>query len=373
MFAITEDMENAHRARSAHEAVWLKKVAAFDRSDEWRAAGYRSSAAALRSICRMNPGVARAHIVLARKLEQLSEVASALAAGDIARDHATVIATAFTPARADELAPLEPKLVLLARISNPHELDIGVRRLTDAIDGDGGDVTEGDEHKLRRYHASRSFGNRLNINGLFENEAADIHEKALAAELKRDQRADDDRTFGQRQADAMTNIMRQSLDREELDSEHGAQPHVYYVVHADEHPGATPELIDLIRTERRNANRLSATTLERIMCDCNLTRIIMTGTSEILDVGRTTRTATAAQWKALVIRDQHCQHPGCRQPPSRCQAHHRKHWARPHDGNTDLDNLELLCWFHHRQRHKNDATSRGDPANPQHLGSRNAA
>ena len=88
------------------------------------------------------------------------------------------------------------------------------------------------------------------------------------------------------------------------------------------------------------------------MCDCDLTRIVMAGRSEILDVGRATRTATPAQWKALVVRDRHCQAPGCTQPPSRCQAHHIRHWT---DGGTsDLDNVELLCWHHHRQRHIED-------------------
>jgi hypothetical protein len=103
---------------------------------------------------------------------------------------------------------------------------------------------------------------------------------------------------------------------------------------------------------------LSDASRERIMCDCNLTRIIMYGPSEVLDVGRTTRTATPAQWKALVLRDGHCQHPGCRQPPRRCQAHHKRHWAPPYYGTTDLDNLELLCTFHHREHHKHDARAR---------------
>jgi hypothetical protein len=120
----------------------------------------------------------------------------------------------------------------------------------------------------------------------------------------------------------------------------------------------TPGLLDLIRSEHRNANQLSDATRERIMCDCNLTRIIVNGPSEILDVGRSTRPATPAQWKALVLRDVHCQHPGCRQPPRRCQAHHKSHWAPPYYGRTDLDNLELLCRFHHRERHKHDARAR---------------
>ena len=53
---------------------------------------------------------------------------------------------------------------------------------------------------------------------------------------------------------------------------------------------------------------------------CDISRVVVAGRSEVLDVGRATPTATPAQWKALVIRDQHCQHPGCERPPSHCQA-----------------------------------------------------
>jgi hypothetical protein len=42
--------------------------------------------------------------------------------------------------------------------------------------------------------------------------------------------------------------------------------------------------------------------------------------------------------------------------PSSCQAHHVVHWTR--GGPTNLDNLRLLCWNHHRERHNHDARAR---------------
>ena len=44
--------------------------------------------------------------------------------------------------------------------------------------------------------------------------------------------------------------------------------------------------------------------------------------------GRTTRTATTAQRKALAARDGGCIIPGCRIPAENCQAHHVTDWAR---------------------------------------------
>ena len=357
MFALLSALVERRSELDALEAEWLHEVAEYHRSEEWRAQSYASAAAALSDAGRMDSGVAHGHVNLARKLEKMPSVAEAFRCGEISARHAAVFATALTPARAAEMSTVEDRLVEVARQNPPKVLAGAVARLVEAIDGDGGAESEEAVYRRRRYHGSRSIDDMLNVNALYDPESADIHEAAINAELKRDQRANDDRTMSQRKADAVTNLFRQSLDRGEVGTSRAALPHVTYVVHIDAHPAATGELVELIRTDRHTFGHVSATTLERIMCDCDVTRVVMTGASEILDVGRATRTATAAQWKALVVRDGHCQAPGCRQPPDRCQAHHKRHWGPPSYGRTDLDNLEL-CWFHHREKHKHDAQAR---------------
>ncbi len=71
------------------------------------------------------------------------------------------------------------------------------------------------------------------------------------------------------------------------------------------------------------------------------------GTRLPLAVGRTARTATPAQRRALAVRDRGCIIPGCGIPAEACQSHHVEDWAT--GGNTDLPSLALLCWAHHRQ------------------------
>jgi hypothetical protein len=66
-----------------------------------------------------------------------------------------------------------------------------------------------------------------------------------------------------------------------------------------------------------------------------------------LAVGRSQRTATSSQRRALAIRDHGCVIPGCGIPAEACQAHHLADWAA--GGATDIENLALLCWAHHRQ------------------------
>jgi len=72
------------------------------------------------------------------------------------------------------------------------------------------------------------------------------------------------------------------------------------------------------------------------------------GTRIPLAVGRTARTATPAQRRALAVRDRGCIIPGCAIPAEACQTHHVEDWAA--GGHTDMPNMALLCWAHHRQR-----------------------
>jgi 5-methylcytosine-specific restriction endonuclease McrA len=76
----------------------------------------------------------------------------------------------------------------------------------------------------------------------------------------------------------------------------------------------------------------------------------MQGRSQLLDLGRRTRTVPERLRRALVLRDEHCQFPGCRAPASWCDAHHLVWWTR--GGETSLWNLVLLCRRHHVAVHE---------------------
>ncbi|MCZ6852906.1 MAG: HNH endonuclease signature motif containing protein [Gammaproteobacteria bacterium] len=53
--------------------------------------------------------------------------------------------------------------------------------------------------------------------------------------------------------------------------------------------------------------------------------------------------------RALKRRDKGCRFPGCEQTHY-VDAHHIHHWA--HGGETNLENLVLLCRYHHRHLHE---------------------
>ncbi|MDZ7930754.1 MAG: DUF222 domain-containing protein [Rhodococcus sp. (in: high G+C Gram-positive bacteria)] len=97
---------------------------------------------------------------------------------------------------------------------------------------------------------------------------------------------------------------------------------------------------------------LSRSTSRQLACDCVLTAIVMDEHGSPINLARTARTVTAKQKRALIARDHTCAFPGCGKPASWTEAHHIWHWAD--GGPTDMNNLVLLCGFHHRLMHHSD-------------------
>jgi hypothetical protein len=73
---------------------------------------------------------------------------------------------------------------------------------------------------------------------------------------------------------------------------------------------------------------------------------VTTPQGAVLDLYRTRRIASPSQTVALIARDGGCSFPGCDTPPSWCERHHIVAWQD--GGATNLDNLTLVCRYHHR-------------------------
>ena len=69
----------------------------------------------------------------------------------------------------------------------------------------------------------------------------------------------------------------------------------------------------------------------------------------VLNLGRTRRIATRGQSAALIARDRGCSFPGCDRAPEWSERHHVIPWID--GGPTDLNNLTLLCVYHHHNFH----------------------
>lgn len=94
---------------------------------------------------------------------------------------------------------------------------------------------------------------------------------------------------------------------------------------------------------------VSVQAAQRMTCDCNLQRVLLSPEGLPMDVGRSERFFTPAMRKALAIRDGGCVFPWCDKPPSWSHAHHIKPWFE--GGETSLANAALLCSHHHHDVH----------------------
>ena len=72
---------------------------------------------------------------------------------------------------------------------------------------------------------------------------------------------------------------------------------------------------------------------------------VLNRSGAVLTLGRSRRIASRSQTLALAARDGGCSFPGCDLPPPWCERHHITAWID--GGGTDLDNLTLLCRYHH--------------------------
>lgn len=93
---------------------------------------------------------------------------------------------------------------------------------------------------------------------------------------------------------------------------------------------------------------IAAIEAQRLSCDGRIQLITTDDDGTPIGVGRTTRRIPFWLERLVRQRDGGCRFPGCRRTRW-TQIHHIVHWT--HGGATDLDNLIVLCGYHHRMLH----------------------
>jgi len=93
--------------------------------------------------------------------------------------------------------------------------------------------------------------------------------------------------------------------------------------------------------------------LQRLACDARIQVVAENEANDAIALGRTKREPSASMMRQLRHRDRGCRFPGCGSTAF-ANAHHIVWWSR--GGATDLDNLLLICGFHHRLVHEHGWT-----------------
>jgi hypothetical protein len=103
--------------------------------------------------------------------------------------------------------------------------------------------------------------------------------------------------------------------------------------------------------ETDNGIPLPVATVRRLCCDAEILPAVLGADGEILDAGRSARTANRAQRRALRAMHRGCAHPDCTVGFDACRIHHVRWWWNQR-GRTDIDNLLPLCERHHHLVHE---------------------
>ena len=159
--------------------------------------------------------------------------------------------------------------------------------------------------------------------------------------------ASDSRTTEQRRGDALVEVCRRAVAAGAA-TQAGVKATVIVTIGLDDlhrrtRPGTLVGGVDA-------GTLLGPETVRRMTCDGAVIPVVVGADGHILHFGRTERWFTAAQIRALWLRDRHCTFPGCSVPATWCDAHHVWHWCD--GGPTDLENGALLCGRHHTVVHR---------------------
>ena len=322
-------------------------AAAFAETDEYDNQGFVSPIHWIRLNCHMTGGAAADRIAVGQQLQSVPESHQSLEEGEIGFAHLAHIAR--TAAAIEETGTNKP-FDETPLLDKARDLSVGrfidlCHHMRHAADPEGYAAQEVAGVEARSLTMKTGEGGMVWVRGVFDPEGAAVLRTAYEPLARRNGK-DDDRKRDRRLGDALVELARRSLDQGLVPQRGSARPHLQVTTTLEtllQHTGATAADLEF-------SLPISAKAVERLACDCSVTRILLGADSAVIDVGRSKRVITPAQSKALKVRDKGCRFPGCDRPATWTSGHHLVHWIR--GGPSDMPNLVLLCYRHHWMVHE---------------------
>jgi hypothetical protein len=266
--------------------------------------------------------------------------------GRVSTDQARLLFR-LTDAVPEEYRSAEDALIGIIEPLSVRDTAAALEYWRQSVDG----PTDTDTQTTRRgVSLSRCMDGMRRIDGWMTDIASEALETALGA-LMPPPGPDEDRSPRQRRHDALEDLARWFLDSGTGPLNGAEKPHIMVMADLDALAGIAGGTHETIRRQV-----LTVAKVRELACDATVSRIVLGPESEILDVGRKTRVWPASIRRAIIARDRHCTAPGCDRGPQWCDIHHIIHWGD--HGNTSVDNGRLLCRFHHRLQHTQEAQER---------------
>ncbi len=392
--ALGEDLVEIGRAIDRLEAERLRRLHRFDAEHGGYVDGGGTSMSWLRRSCGMTARAAAYRVHLARTLGQMPATLDSARTGRASFTNVAMIAHLAGDVGVEQVAPYEDILVEAAETFQPRQM----RTLTQAtrlyIDPDGVLADDNHAHERRWFNCDKTYGDVFIVSGQLDAEGGALLTAAIDA-LSHGMSRGEERSPGQRRADALVDMAATQLRCGDHRDVHGQRPHLTLTVSAetlrgkvtagglsadsisadaldpntqfaqtlatDTQDAAAPQSGSSAAAELGGVGPIHPETARRIACDAVRTLVTVAAPDAEtawmtiapvvpLSVGRAARTIPAHIRTALVLRDQGCRFPGCDRPPAWTDGHHIIHWAN--GGPTELENLVSLCRMHHRRVHE---------------------
>ena len=390
----------------------------------WRGHGDPTFAAWVGRKTRLGKRGGGTQVRQATQLDTVPEIRAAVAAGELPLEHAAIIAKVAatgTPAQREAATSAAGQKALLEMAAGQDAATFALS--TDRFAGNADPDALNRDHDAQyraRYLSLTQTSTGTSLKGFLDTFAGNRLRLALEAATPRPP-ADDDREFGQRNADALDAIATRILASADTkpgahvppqvsvilteetwiaaqahrDRRHAALTTFGFTGHddgdtdgvagseqlgggagtalgsgsglgggtgsgtsSDSGCGGVPVVLPTLGyapATLEDGTPVPSSELGVVMCDCELTRIVINADGVPLDLGRTERLFTGPQRKAVIARDRECVWPDCHAHARWCHIHHLKWWQRD-GGVTSVENGALLCNFHHHEVHRLDLT-----------------
>jgi hypothetical protein len=345
--ALATFLERVQRVSDRIAVKFSEGAAAFAATDEYDQQGCYSPIHWLRLNCHMTAGAAADRIAVGEQLQSIPESQQSMVEGGIGFAHlAHVARTAAAIEETGTNKPFDERPLL----EKARELSVGrfidfCHHMRHAADPEGYAAEQAQAAEARSLSLKAGEGGMVWVRGVLDPEGAAVVRTALEPLAQRNGK-DDDRKRDRRLADAVVELANRALDNGSVAGRGSQRPHLQITTTLEtllQRTGAPAADLEL-------SLPISAKAVERLACDCNVTRILLGADSAVIDVGRSKRVISPSQRRALKARDRGCRFPGCDRPVTWTSGHHLIHWIR--GGAGDLPNLVLLCYRHHWMVHE---------------------
>ena len=325
----------AHERDAARLALAAQRLQACG---DWADDGSVSMTAWLRHHCRMSNRDAAALVHRGRFLDKFPTIARAACDRVLSAGQINALRTVTKPAVEAVMATQQGEIVAIIAplsVADAEQAAALWRQRADAIV----DLPEPVEPE-RELRTARTADGLVGRFVLDENGAVQF-EQAIRTASTWDGKTDT-RENSRRSADALVEVCAFFNANHTRPGTPRRRPHVELIVEADT-LGSTP----LAWTT--DHAYIGVATTDMLLCDCVIHRVLRAGDT-ILNYGRATYTVPKDLFRAVAVRDRGCRFPGCDRKVSWCDAHHIHYWR--HQGDTDFENLVLLCNRHHHHVHR---------------------